>query len=335
MAPAMAVIGLLLIALGSMTALWQFYLFYSLGRALAQGAINLSGAVAVANWFTRRRSFAIAIVALGERMGMASLPLLAALVIAATSWRVGYMSLAAIALIVGVAPPLLLLRRRPEDMGLLPDGDHSPENSTDTDKPMTEPDWSLRDAVKTRSYWLVGFGIAFLFFAGGSINLHQIPHLQEQGLELAEAALVVAVFSIAGAMGGLLGGVMSDRVSGRWTFSVSLMGQAVGVLLLIGANSFAGAVIYAIVYGVVFGSSVTLSRVIYADYFGRTSLGLISGSFRPVQLTFNAVGPLLTGIWFDRSGSYDAAFALFAALFLGASILVAFAGYPKRVIGAL
>ncbi len=330
MAPAAALMGPCLLALGSMTALWQFYLFYALGRGLAQGAINLSAGVAVANWFARRRSLAMAMVALGQRLGMASLPLLAALVIAAGGWRVGYVALAAVALGVGVAPPLLLLRRRPEDVGLRPDGDAAVHDSGDGLLPSTAADWSLRDALRTRSYWLVGFGIAVLFFSAGSINLHLIPHLQDRGLASTQAALVVAVFSVAGGAGGLLGGAVATRLSGRWTLAASLAGQSAGVLLLIGVNGLTGAIVFAASYGLVFGSSVTLNQVIYADYFGRRSLGLISGSFRPVQLTFNAVGPFLTGLWFDRAGSYDAAFGLFSALFLLAAAFVALSPYPRR-----
>ena len=81
-------------------------------------------------------------------------------------------------------------------------------------------------------------------------------------------------------------------------------------------------------YGLFFGSTVTLNQVIYADYFGRRSLGVIRGSFQPVQMAFNAAGPWLAGAWYDRAGSYDAAFAVFAALFLAAAVFVALSSPP-------
>ena len=272
------------------------------GQGAISGRINLASFVAVPNWFVRRWPLAVAIVSPGPRMGMAVIPMLAAVVIEASGWRAGWVALAAVALGVGVAPPLLLVRRRPEDAGLRTDG-----------------------AVRTRAYWLVGFGVAFVFFSAGSINLHQIPHLEDRGLEPA----LVAVFSVAGAAGGLLGGAVATRLSVRWTLAAWLAGQSAGVLLLIGVPSLSGAIVYAISYGLFFGSVVTLNQVIYADYFGRGSLGLIRGSFEPVQMAFNAAGPLLTGIWFDRAGSYDAAFALFAALFLTSAAFVALSPYPR------
>jgi cyanate permease len=107
--------------------------------------------------------------------------------------------------------------------------------------------------------------------------------------------------------------------------------MAVGVLQLAAASGPTGALLYAVIYGSFFGSSVTLTQVVYADYFGRRALGLIRGSAQPVQLAFNAAGPLATGLWFNRTGSYDAAFALFALLFLVAAVALAFSPRPVGV----
>ena len=92
-------------------------------------------------------------------------------------------------------------------------------------------------------------------FAQGSINFHQIPHLEDQGLQRTQAALVVSVFSSVGALGGLLGGLLSTRVRMRWTMTLSLLGMAGGILLLINADSIAAALVYAVVYGLFFGSN--------------------------------------------------------------------------------
>lgn len=328
MAPAALAMGLSLLALGRMTALWQLYVFYSLGRALSQGAIQTASFVAVSNWFVRRRPLAVAIVSVGQRAGMAVLPVLAAVVIAAAGWRAAWVALAVVILSLGVVPPLLLMRRRPEDSGLLPDGD--PPAGPDDVVPAAEaPDWSLRAAARTRAYWLVGLGVGLMMFSAGSINLHQIPHMEGQGLGTTGAALVVSLFSVTAAAGSLLSGAVATRVGVRWTMAAAFVGQAVGVLLLIDVDGPATGVVYAVWYGLFFGSTVTLSQVIYADYFGRRSLGLIRGSFQPAQLALNALGPWLTGLWFDRSGSYDAPFTLFAVIFLAVGAFVALSPRPR------
>ena len=71
-------------------------------------------------------------------------------------------------------------------------------------------------------------------------------------------------------------------------------------------------------------------HVIYADYFGRRQLGLIRGSFQPIALSFNAAGPLVVGLWFDRTGSYDGPFTLIAVLFLASAVAFGLAAYPAR-----
>jgi len=328
MTAATATMAVCLVALSGMNALWQFYVLYSLGRALGQGVINTSTFVAVANWFVRRRPFATALVSVGLRGGLAILPLFVALVIAESGWRAGFGSLAVVIAVTGVLPPLLLMRRRPEDEGLLPDGDEAP-GDLDSLPPALDVDWSLRDSLRTRAYWLIGFAIALMMFSAGSINLHQIPHLEQQGLSTTDAAAVVGLFSLFAAGGGLLGGAVATVWGTRRTLAVSLAGQAAGVLLLMLASGLVSSLFYALWYGVCFGSTFTLSQVIYADYFGRRSLGVIRGSFQPVQLAFNAAGPWIAGFWFDQTGSYESVFALFFALFVVSSVFVTFSSVPR------
>ena len=83
-------------------------------------------------------------------------------------------------------------------------------------------------------------------------------------------------------------------------------------------------------YGLFFGSTVAMNQAIYADYFGRTSLGVIRGSFQPVQMVLNAAGPFLTGLWVDQAGSYTLPFLVFSACLLAAGGLLVFAPVPRR-----
>ncbi len=333
-----AVLAICLVLLSGMSELWQLYALYSTGRAISFAAVASAAYVAVSNWFLRRRGLAVGIVAAGSRAGMAILPLLVAVVISATgSWRAGWLALAAVAAAIGILPSLVLIRRRPEDMGLRPDGDVAPlEGTGGTAAAALEVDlafdYDLRQALRTRAFWLIGMSLAFAMFAQGSVNFHQIPYLQDQGLSRTHAALVVSIFSSIGALGGLAGGLLSARLRMRWTMVLSLIGMAGGILLLLNVETIAEALTYAVIYGFFFGSNFTLVQAIYADYFGRRSLGLIRGAFQPVQLGMNAAGPFVAGLWFDRTGSYAAPFALFALLFLVAAVAIAFASYPSRSV---
>ena len=334
MAVAALLMGGCLLALARMDALWQLLLFYALGRALSVGALSPAAFIAVANWYVRRRALVIGLVTVGSRLGMATLPVLAAIVMSATgSWRSGWVALAVAILVFGMVPPALFMRRRPEDMGLLPDGDAPAPGVADGGESspavVAEADFTLRDAVGTRAYWLIGIAMSLVFFASGSINFHQVPHLVDQGLPRTEAAFVVTAFSLLGAAGGAFGGAIAARSSVRWTMVVSLIGMGGGVLLLVQAGTLSAALLYAVIYGAFFGAMHALAEVIYADYFGRRSVGLIRGSIQPAQLGMNAIGPFATGLWYVATDSYTVPFFVFSAFFLAAGVALAFAPRPR------
>lgn len=322
--------------LSGLNSLWQLYLFYAIGRGLSMSAVSNVGFVVVSNWFVRKRPMVIGVVTVSQRVGMALLPVYAAVVISmAGDWRAGWWALGAVALVLGVIPPALLIRRRPEDIGLRPDGDPAPRMDADGRSPATfdERDFTLREAVATRAYWFIGIAVGLLMLTGGSVNFHQIPYLRDQGLSGPAAASIVTVFSVFGAGGGLIGGFFAGRFTARWTMVVSLLGQSIGPLLLLQTDSFERALVYAVGYGLFFGSTVAMNQAIYADYFGRMSLGVIRGSFQPVQMVLNAAGPFLTGLWVGQAGSYDLPFVVFTLCLLSAAGLLVFAPLPTRPSG--
>jgi len=325
------IMALALAALSGLHSLWQLYLFYAIGRGLSMTAVSNVGFVVVNNWFIRRRATVVGIVAVAQRAGMAFLPVYVALVFSITGdWRNGWLALAIVALLFGVIPPALFIRRRPEDMGLLPDGDPVPDSLDDLPLDVSEESFTLREAVHTRAYWLVGIAIGLLMLTGGSINFHQVPYLIDQGMGATPAALVVTVFSLVGAFGGLLGGYLAARMTTRRTMILSLVAMSFGPFLLSQTDTFAMAMVYAVFYGLFFGATVAMNQAIYADYFGRLSLGVIRGSFQPVQMVMNAAGPLLTGVWVDRSGSYTLPFFVFSGCLLLAATALLFSPYPTK-----
>lgn len=327
--PAALLMTLLLVALAGTDVLWQFIGLYAVGRALAVGVVNPGAFTAASNWFVRRRPLAVALVALGPRLSMASLPVFAAAVIQSTGdWRIGWLALAGVIALVGILPPALFMHRRPEDLGLLPDGDVAVDRGEA--EYQLSLDFSLKEAVRTRSYWLLGLAVGLLMFAAGSINFHQIPYLEDQGLSGTVAALTVTVFSMVGAVGGLGAGAIASRITTRWTMVISFVGMSGGVLLLLLVDSVATALLYAFLYGIFFGGAVTMNQAIYAEYFGRRALGVIRGSHQPFQLLLNAAGPLITGIWFEWAGSYTLMLVGFCITFVAAAVALALAPQPRH-----
>ncbi len=318
--------GVCLIGLSQIQNVWQFYLLYTIGRAVSTGFFDLAASVTVSKWFVRRRGFAVGLTTLGTRAGFAVMPIGVQLIIGSWGWREAWLVLAAVVLTLGIVPALRFLHPTPEAMGLHPDGDTYAPGELDADGVKTfavERSWTRQEAVRTRAFWLVTAAVSLQAWAGGAVNLHQIPHLVDRGLSPESAALVISLLAVFAGAGSLLESVLDETIGARWTLVIGFIGSAAGMVILMNVHGVTTAIVYAVGYGLAFGLMVTSSQVVFADYFGRGALGAIRGTAAPIQMTLNAFGPLLAGAAFDLTGSYLAAFIPFTvAYLLGAGALV-------------
>jgi len=324
-----AFIALGLALLSQMETEWQFFVIYALGRGTASGLMSLAAGVTVSKWFIRRRGFAVGVMSLGSRIGFAVLPLSVQLIIDASGWRTAALALAGIVVVLGILPAARWLHSRPEAFGLAPDGGVPRTEAGARAVAAAEVNWSRREAVRTRAFWLVTLAVSLQSWAGGAINLHQIPHMVDRGLAPETAAMVLSLLAVFAAAGGLLEGVLDGRIGARWTLCVGLLGSATGMVLLMNVEGIGLALAFAAVYGTAFGLMVASSQVVFADYFGRQALGAIRGAATPAQLGLNAIGPLVAGAAYDLTGSYIAAFVPFTCGYLAAATALAFAGKPE------
>jgi MFS family permease len=316
-----AVMALALVGLSFMQTEWQFFIVYAVGRGMAAGIIGLAASVTVSKWFIRRRGFAVGVTTLGTRTGFAVMPIGVQLIIDAEGWRTAALVLAGIVATFGILPALRWLHPRPELLGLEPDGDAPPPRpegltSTTTVLPAREVNWTRHDAIRTRTFWLVTLAISLQNWAGGAVNLHQIPHLVDQGLEPEAAALVISLVAVFAAAGALLEGMLDTKIGARRTMVIGLLGSACGMVVLMNTATVTMGLAFAASYGVAFGLMVTSSQIVFADYFGRQALGAIRGTAAPFQMVFNAIGPIVGGLAFDLTGNYLAAFIPFTIAYV-------------------
>jgi sugar phosphate permease len=270
-------------------------------------------------------------MSLGTRLGFAVMPIMVQLIIQSSGWRNAALALAVLVATFGVLPALKWLHPRPEAFGLVPDGEEAPRNTTGGSSPPAheiEYSWSRQDALKTRAFYLVTFAVSLMSLAGGAINLHQIPHLVDRGLSAETAALIITLVAVFGGAGVLLEGVLDARIGARWTLIIGLVGSAFGMLFLMSVNGIAVAIAFAVIYGLAFGLLVASNQVVFADYFGRASLGAIRGAATPAQLGTNAFGPILAGGAYDLTGSYMAAFVPLTIAYLVAAGALVIAKKP-------
>src|SRR5262249_23283666 len=154
-------------------------LLFCLARMNWAGPFDLGIYGALSNWFVRRRTFATSIATLAQQAGLVAMPLVAQVAILHHGWRAGWLAIGALTLLIGFVPAWLLLVRRPEDLGLAPDGGlHSGEQTPAENRARgAEPAFSRREALRMPAFWLVLLYTVLVFPVQAGVSLHQAPYL--------------------------------------------------------------------------------------------------------------------------------------------------------------
>ncbi len=318
-----ALAGACAVGLSQIAQSWAFYLLYVPGRMAFASPLELGTSTAVSNWFIRRRAFVLGLLNVTQGMGLALMPLAAYAIISGWNWRTAWASLGIYTLSVSVVPALLLLARRPEDLGLEPDPlpgasrtyreeGHSTENGGGGIGYLLEPMYTLRQALNTRAFWLLAGFAAAGYMVQAGVSLHQYSHYVQQDLSGSSAAIIVSVFAISQVPGGLFWAFVSQRVPIRVLLFFSGLCLAAGAAGTTFTGSLAGGVAVASALGIGVGGLHVLLRLAWADYYGRHHLGSIRGVTLPVQLAGQAMGPIIAGFIYDARDSYDLPFLFFA-----------------------
>lgn len=331
---AYAIIGASFLLLSLISELWQFYALQIAARGVNTGVLSVASAVIVPNWFIVRRGRATGLAGLGFPAGASLMPLLIASVTAWAGWREASLAAGTVVLIVSALPTALLLRRRPEDMGLLPDGAQSEGRAAAPagDLREAEPSLTLRQASRHPALYLLIAAISLWWFGRTGVALHAVPYMTDAGISNAAAVAALIVHSAVGAAGTLAAGFLRDRFHVRYVMAADFLLNALAFALLLAVDSAALAMAWAVFYGLAQGASVTLQRLAFADYFGRRHLGSIEGVARAATNWTQAAGPLAAALAFDLTASYALIFSVFIATNLSAAAL-AFAAKPPTQAG--
>ncbi|MDP6667892.1 MAG: MFS transporter [Dehalococcoidia bacterium] len=224
-------------------------------------------------------------------------------------------------------PATLVMRRRPEDHGMQPDGgledDEGPAIPGDQQRArrVREPAVSMRQAIKLRFFWQLAI-VTSLGQLVSSTNLFHFAALLEYGMTAALAATAAGAVAIGDLSGRAGMVVLGDRFDKRKMLTASMVMQTVGVAGLAGINANVFGIdlgmwplpFFVVFFGLGFGSSIPLRLAILGDYFGRSSYGSIVGLTSSVNALFGAAGPAFVGLVHDWEGSYRLGFGVLAAL---------------------
>ena len=314
------------IAISQVESIVYFYVFYICGRAMFAGPLMLAPAVAVSNWFVTKRAITLAILQVSQGLGLAIIPFIAKSIIVSQDWPSAWIFLGIMVLIIGVIPPGALMVRKPEDVGLMPDNITSSSKSDDS----AETSYTLKEALRTHTMWFLMIFAGFGFMVQAGISLHQAPYYHDQGIPYSQAASIVSIFALSSATGGFLFPLFTTRFSARIMATLSSLFMTIGVIIMIQADTFYLGVISALVFGNGLGGMSTLINVLWADYYGRESLGVIRGVSLPVQTGGQAIGPIASGVLYDLTGDYFISLIYFLVVISLATVFVFVSKPPKK-----
>ena len=319
------------VALAGTRGLLWFYAAFGVSRMIFSTPFDLGTASVAAKWFVRRRALAMSLLTTSIGIGLAILPLAAAIAIAAGGWRTGWLALAGIVAVFGVVPQWFLLVRQPEDLGLRPDGDEAAPRSREAARAggTGEIAFTRARALRTPTLWLVMAYTLIVFAIQAGVSLHWAPHLVERGISPTITATIVGTFSLAIALSSIVFGYAGDRVPVRTTLAASAALMALGTMVMGAVSGPSLGYAASVLFGLGVGGILTMPPVALANYFGRAHFGAIRGVTLPAQVGGQAAGPLLAGLLHDLTGNYANGLVTFAAL----SLLAAFVALATPVPG--
>ena len=305
---------------------WEFILVFGVVMSVSSTLLGPLGAnTLVARWFSRKRGRALGVTAIGTSIGGLLVPLLLQTLIDAHGWRQASLWMAGIVLSVLLAPILLVVRNRPDDLGLLPDGVSEETHARGT---ATMPaDAEMPNLLRDSTFWRISLAVGVLMAAFTVVLANLVPFAVGHGVAPKQAALLISVISVAGVSGKLLFSVFADRINLKTAILAALLMVGMPLLLLTQSQIFWVMVLAAVSVGLASGAFLPAWGAILARIYGPLMFGRVMGRMQPVTIVMVIMAMPMTGFLFDVTGSYSAAF-----LVLAAAVAVAVAGFlPLQV----
>jgi MFS transporter, OFA family, oxalate/formate antiporter len=324
--------GVAALLLSETQSLLVFYLLFCVARLNWASPFELGIYSALNNWFVARRPLANSIATVAQMAGLVAMPLIAQLAMRGGSWRAGWVAIGIAVLAVGLVPVWLLMVRRPEDLGLLPDnaGMRPSVDRGSAAAAPTEVTFSRRQAVRTPAFWLLLSYTVLVYPVQAGVSLHQAANLTEHGVTPTLAASIVSLFSLMSGIASALIGLMPRAVPIRYPMALGGVFLMIGCLAMIGIASAGQGAIAAALFGLGIGGMLTLLPIAWADYFGRANYGAIRGLALSAQVIAQAGGPVLSGALHDWTGNYTRSLECFAVLSFLSILAALSARRPRR-----
>jgi MFS family permease len=300
----LAGIGYMLLAgVHSYTALLIVYMAII---SLSYQAGFMDATMVVANsWFIRKRALAMSLTSGSIALGGTLITPFLAYAVHTWGWRSAAMG-AGVAFLIGGLPLSLLLRRSPESMGLLPDGEPLPKtmDAKGSTHPVAEAEFSMQQTLHSRQFWLLSFATTFRVVCSSCVLVHFVPILVWRGLTEQRAAFFLAFIALLGMPAHLLIGWLGDRLNKPRLMATCMIIASLSVYLLFSNTAewqlWLALVLFTVVEGLF---PVTWATV--GDFFGRNNFAKVRGSMSFLYMWGSVIGPVIAGAVYDRTQSYS------------------------------
>jgi MFS family permease len=316
-------LGVGLVAAGLMLATLvhrPWHLYATLGLLVGGGSVCLSytgQALYLPSWFVRRRGLAMSLAFSGVGAGSIILLPWQQTLIERAGWRAACWAMGLLVLLL-LAPLNLLVRRRPEDLGLAADGDQvardvaaDQRHANVVDAAWVAVEWTLGRAVRTARFWWIALGYLCGLYAWYAVQVHQTKYLVEIGFSPTDAAWALGFVSLVAVPGQIALGHLSDRIGREWVWTAGSLGFVLCYLaLLLLRDSPTPALLYLMVVtqGMLGYGLTSVIGAIPAEIFEGPHYGGIFGTLMLASIAGGAAGPWVTGALHDATGSYTIAF---------------------------
>jgi MFS family permease len=302
--------------------------FFSI-RLLGQGSMSLSSNTLVPQWFIEKKGRALSLVSLGGATASATLPLLNTWIIETFGWRTGWRTWSILLWFVMAPTAYFLTRNRPEDVGLFPDNISDSQVVSENDLSILEYSWTVREAMGTRSFWLLLFCVMIPSAINTGLIFHQVSIMNQIGISAQSAATVLSIMAIIHLPVVLLAGQIADRVQPRYLQTGSMLGLLITTVVLFFSKTIEMAMLYGVLTGITMAFQIMVSGIIWPDYYGRHYLGSIRGITMMAGVIGSALGPLPYGYAYDIFGGYTEALII-SMIFPILGAIVAFLAKPPE-----
>ncbi|MCA9132918.1 MAG: MFS transporter [Planctomycetales bacterium] len=302
---------------------------FMLLRFLGQGALVLLSGNIVSMWFQTRLGTVTSVMNAGGAAAFAIVPLVLIGAIQGFGWRMTYVALGMFILLSLVPLLVLTLRNRPEDLGQFPDGLRIDAETAGLAAAQTPVDLTLPQALRDRTFWILGGGMAVWGMIGTGLVFYALPIFQQYGVAPEQSKMLFTTLSLSMLVAQVVGGVLADRNPMHGLLCISFVLLAAGVAVIPLTSSVWHVHIFAGLFGLGQGLTHSVSSTMWVRYYGRQHLGKIRGTVWCAMVAGSGLGPFVLGIIVDTWGSFAPGIWLYVGLLLPLAPLSLLATKPR------